>query len=81
MTEQDLAWLLASRRGARKGVGGRQYLAVLNQCDGEAVRRQGERILRQLAAKGIDSVMTGFAVAERAGYGIGAGVADDRGDR
>ncbi len=76
MSEQDLARLLASRCGARKGVGERKYLAVLNQCDGAAVMQQGDQILRLLASYGIDAVMTGFAERKRAGvcHNIEAGM-------
>lgn len=56
MTEEDLARILASEQGTRKNVGNRAYYIVLNKCDNELQRRQGERIRSLLAKAGITAV-------------------------
>lgn len=46
LTAEDLAGILTSDRGARKGAGDRAYYIVLNQCDGR--EEQGRDVLRLL---------------------------------
>ena len=63
LTGEDVARVLRSERGARKGVGERAYYMVLNKADDAARRAQGEEILRLL---GENAVMTRFDEHERA---------------
>ena len=58
LTPEDLARILRSDAGTRKGVGGRAYYAVLNKCDDPARRSQGEQILRRLGER---AALTCFA--------------------
>ena len=61
VTETMMAKIVASERGARKNVGGRDYYVVLNQCDDEARVRAGKRVIRLLNNQGIDKcVLTSF---------------------
>ena len=57
MTEKDMAEILSSEWGTRKGVGKREYYVVLNKCDTALRRRQGERIRELLSEKGISTVV------------------------
>lgn len=57
MNEQDLAEILSSDWGTRKNVENREYYVVLNQCDDDLRRRQGEKIKRMLEEKGITNVL------------------------
>ncbi|MCD8300479.1 MAG: putative selenium-dependent hydroxylase accessory protein YqeC [Clostridiales bacterium] len=57
MTEEDLAVILSSEDGARKNVGDREYRVVLNQCDCEERRRQGESISELLKQRGVRRVI------------------------
>lgn len=54
---EDMAKILVSERGLRKGVGGRKYLAVLNQCDDDKRRVAGERIGEVLCGCGVEDVI------------------------
>lgn len=50
MTEEDMARLLHSEQGTRKGVGNRDYYIVLNKCDDAQTMKRAqtvERLLRQ----------------------------------
>ncbi len=47
LTSQDLAILLTSERGGRKGVGDRAFYAVLNQCDSAEQRASVSEELRK----------------------------------
>ena len=61
VTEKKKKKIVASERGARKNVGGRDYYVVLNQCDDEARVRAGKRVIRLLNNQGIDKcVLTSF---------------------
>ena len=62
LTAADLAAILTSEAGTRKGVGDRAYYAVLNKCDDPERREQGEQVLRRL---GEGAVMTAFAPESR----------------
>ena len=53
---EDMAKILASEEGLRKGVGGRKYVAVLNQCDDDTRREDGERIGEMLCGWGVEDV-------------------------
>ncbi len=48
----DLAAILLSDQGSRKGVGARDYVVVLNKCDDEARLAAGLQVLAALAARG-----------------------------
>lgn len=52
LTEADFAEILLSGQGTRKGVGGRTYYTVLNQCDNASRLAQGLKILRLLRQRG-----------------------------
>lgn len=54
---EDMAKILASEEGLRKGVGGRKYVAVLNQCDDDKRRAAGERIGEKLRGWGVEDVI------------------------
>ena len=60
LTPAGLARLLASEAGGRKGVGGRAYWAVLNQCDGPRQMDQGLEVLEALAHQGVQGALTCF---------------------
>lgn len=57
MTACDLAEILSSEQGVRKGVGSRRYYPVLNQCDSEERLREALEIRRRLEKKGCGQVM------------------------
>ncbi len=44
LTEEDMATILLSKHGLRKNVEDRRYIAVLNQCDDDTVRKRAEKI-------------------------------------
>ena len=54
---EDMAKILASEEGLRKDVGGRKYVAVLNQCDDDTRREGGERIGEMLRGWGVEDVI------------------------
>ena len=54
---EDMAKILASEEGLRKDVGGRKYVAVLNQCDVDTRREGGERIGEMLRGWGVENVV------------------------
>lgn len=54
---EDMAKILASEEGLRKGVGGRKYVAVLNQCDDDKRRAAGEQIGEKLRGWGVEDVI------------------------
>ena len=54
---EDMAKILVSEGGLRKGVGGRKYVAVLNQCDDDTRREDGERIGEMLCGWGVEDVI------------------------
>ncbi len=58
MTKEDLAEILASEQGTRKGVDSRDYYVILNKCDDRERTGQAEDIRRILKEKGITSVTT-----------------------
>lgn len=57
MAEEDMAAILSSDWGTRKQVGERDYYVVLNKCDDEVRRGQGEQIKRLLSQAGISRVI------------------------
>lgn len=57
LSSEDMAKILASEGGLRKGVGGRKYVAVLNQCDDDTRREDGERIGEMLCGWGVEDVI------------------------
>ena len=61
LTPADLAMLLLSPQGSRKGAEGRRCFAVLNKCDDDARRARGADVLRLLRARGADGMLTAFA--------------------
>lgn len=56
MSEKDLATVLLSENGTRKQVGQRDYYIVLNKCDDQRKRGQGERVKKILQAAGAANV-------------------------
>ena len=54
---EDMAKILASEEGLRKYVGGRKYVAVLNQCDDDTRREGGEWIGEMLRGWGVENVV------------------------
>lgn len=54
---EDMAKILTSEEGLRKDVGGRKYVAVLNQCDDDTRREDGERIGEMLCGWNVENVI------------------------
>jgi len=68
ITPADMAAVLLSPMGGRKGVCGRTYIAALNKCDGDARLAGGETVLRLLAKAGqVRAAMTYFPIQNRTG--------------
>ena len=57
LTAGDLATLLLSERGARKGVGDRKYYIVINKCDNEQRIQNGIEIARILRMHGHENTV------------------------
>ncbi len=57
MTEEDLAQILSSEQGTRKGVDFRQYYVVLNKCDNRVRTEQAGKVKQMLTEKGIFHVV------------------------
>ena len=57
MAEEDIAKILSSVQGARKGVEDREYYVVLNKCDDEIRKERAEKIHSLLKEQGIENVM------------------------
>lgn len=57
MSEDDIAKILSSVQGARKGVEDRKYYVVLNKCDDEICKERAGKIRSMLKEKGIENVM------------------------
>lgn len=57
MAEEDIAKILSSVQGARKGVEDRKYCVVLNKCDDEIRKERAEKIRSLLKEKSIENVM------------------------
>ncbi len=57
LTEEDLAVILSSDTGARKGVGRRSYTVVLNQCDDRLALRRAMRVKTMLHERGVERVV------------------------
>ena len=55
--EEDIAKILSSVQGARKGVEDRKYCVVLNKCDDEIRKERAEKIRSLLKEKSIENVM------------------------
>lgn len=65
LTEEDVAAVLASGRGARKDVGDRQYRCLLNKADTLAMRQSAERILGLLGEEGVVGAISSHPAEER----------------
>ena len=52
ITAEDIAAVLLSPQGGKKGAGDRLYITALNKCDDEVRKAGGEEVLRLLAQKG-----------------------------
>ena len=62
LTAADLADILVSEKGTRKDVGARDFYVVLNKCDDEKRRKDGETVLSELEKRGQkNAVLTSFA--------------------
>ena len=57
MAEEDVAKILSSVQGARKGVEDRKYCVVLNKCDDEIRKERAAKIRSLLKEKSIENVM------------------------
>lgn len=57
MTEDDIAKILSSVQGARKGVEDREYYVVLNKCDDEIRKERAGKIRSLLKEQCIENVM------------------------
>ena len=57
IAEEDIAKILSSVQGARKGVENRKYCVVLNKCDDEIRKERAEKIRSLLKEKSIENVM------------------------
>lgn len=53
LSGEQMSEILASEKGTRKNVGGREYYAVLNKCDNEKRVLAGREILEGLRKRGI----------------------------
>lgn len=61
LTAEDLATLLLSQKGLRKGVGERQYYTVINKCDDRERIQNGLAVARALEQRGHSrTVLTSF---------------------
>ena len=61
LTAADLADILVSEGGTRKNVDERDFYVVLNKCDDEARRKDGEAVLSELEKRGQKkAVLTSF---------------------
>lgn len=58
LTEEDLAEILASEQGTRKGVENRAYHVILNKCDDKAKIKQAEQVKRILKEKGVANAVS-----------------------
>lgn len=56
ITGKDLAAILYSEHGTRKGTAGRDYYIVLNKCDNEIIRARAQHIRELLLQKGAQHV-------------------------
>lgn len=56
ITEEDLAKIMFSRQGTRKGVGSREYYIVLNKCEDAGLRERAGRIRELLLRAGAEHV-------------------------
>lgn len=75
LTEADAARILSSSFGSRKGVGDRQFCAVLNQCDDGPRRRAAMLIAAYLERFDVpNAVFTAFDPDEREAFNKMAGV-------
>ena len=52
ITAEDMAAVLLSPQGGKKGAGDRLYITALNKCDDEARLAGGSEVLRLLALAG-----------------------------
>ncbi len=57
ISEELAVSILTSDAGTKKGVGEREFVVVLNQCDTEEIRRKAERIAGGLREKGTEKVV------------------------
>lgn len=55
MTEEDIVAILSSPKGGMKHTEGKRYIALINKCDSEELRKKGKRIKDMLSEKGIDA--------------------------
>lgn len=53
ITGEDMVKLLCDERGSRKGVGGREYVVVLNKCDDAQRLEAGRQMLTMLRERGL----------------------------
>ncbi|MBQ7887871.1 MAG: putative selenium-dependent hydroxylase accessory protein YqeC [Clostridia bacterium] len=61
LTAADMADILVSEKGTRKGVGARGFYAVLNKCDDEKRLQDGMKVLDELKKRGhMKAVLTSF---------------------
>lgn len=61
LTADDMAKILLSEKGTRKGVGAREFCVVLNKCDDEARAANGRQIMDALEKRGhTRTVLTSF---------------------
>ncbi|WP_294550230.1 selenium cofactor biosynthesis protein YqeC [uncultured Pseudoflavonifractor sp.] len=68
ITPADVAAILSSPQGSRKGVGENMaFRCVLNKADTEARRRGAEEIAALLAERGIPAVITAYSREEQGG--------------
>ena len=62
LTAADMAEIFVSERGTRKGVGARDFYAVINKCDDEKRMEDGKRVIEELCRRGqTKNVLTSFA--------------------
>lgn len=68
LSEEDMAEILSSACGTKKGVGDRAYYVALNKCDDDLRRESGRKILQSLMQHGIgNAVLTSFASDSKTG--------------
>ncbi len=67
MTEEDVAQIIGSEKGLKKGVGQKPFKVILNKVDNKKNKQASEKIRMILESKGIEGcLMTSYKENERA---------------
>lgn len=71
LTPEDMARILLSDNGTRKGAGNRQFIPVLHKCDDEARMRTGAQVLACLRSMGQEEAFLTGNMRRSAEFEIG----------